>query len=200
MARYDVKHKAATRERILERAGRRFKIDGIEGSGVATLMKDAGLTNGAFYGHFESKDDLVAATVADQLERQRAYLGTLAPGMVGVEQFVREYLSVEHRDDTAGGCLSGALVGDIARSAGAARQAYAEGLIAIADDIAGRIGVDAVGARSEILSAFGLMLGALQLSRAMSGTEISEEVLSQAVKAVLALLKPGAIGNAPGPE
>ena len=67
MARYDAEHKAGTRRRIIDTAGRRFKQDGIDGSGVAALMSDAGLTNGAFYAHFESKDDLVANVVADQL-------------------------------------------------------------------------------------------------------------------------------------
>jgi TetR/AcrR family transcriptional repressor of nem operon len=67
MARYGKAHKQATRGRIVEAAGRRLKRDGIDGSGVATLMADAGLTNGAFYAHFDSKDDLVATAVADQL-------------------------------------------------------------------------------------------------------------------------------------
>ena len=57
MARYHKENKQLSRERIIDAAGRRLKSDGIDGSGVATLMKDAGLTNGAFYGHFESKDE-----------------------------------------------------------------------------------------------------------------------------------------------
>ena len=66
--RYGKEHKQATRQRIIEAAGRRFKRDGIDGSGISTLMTDAGLTNGAFYTHFTSKDDLVATAVADQLQ------------------------------------------------------------------------------------------------------------------------------------
>ena len=69
MARYGTEHKAATRQRIIERAGRRFKQDGIEGSGVATLMKDAGLTNGAFYGYgtvLQGEDDRLYVTIYDQ--------------------------------------------------------------------------------------------------------------------------------------
>ncbi len=61
MARYNTEHKAHTRQRILETAGRRLKRDGIDGSGVAALMTDAGLTNGAFYAHFESKEDAFLA-------------------------------------------------------------------------------------------------------------------------------------------
>ena len=71
MARYGKEHKQATRRRIIETSGRRLKRDGIDGSGIATLMADAGLTNGAFYAHFDSKEDLVATTVADQLSEQR---------------------------------------------------------------------------------------------------------------------------------
>ena len=87
--RYGTEHKQATRRRIIETAGRRLKRDGIDGSGGATLMADAGLTNGAFYAHFASKDDLVATTVADQLREQRESLSAVAPGRAGVEQYVR---------------------------------------------------------------------------------------------------------------
>src|SRR5215469_17185642 len=99
--RYDKEHKQATRRRIIETAGRRFKRDGIDGSGVATLMADAGLTNGAFYAHFASKDDLVATVVADQLREQREGLTAVAPGRAGVQEFVRAYLSAWHRDNPA---------------------------------------------------------------------------------------------------
>src|SRR3954453_1488650 len=69
--RYRKDQKQATRQRLLEAAGRRFKQDGIDGAGVATVMSDAGLTNGAFYNHFTSKEDLVANVLADQLHAQR---------------------------------------------------------------------------------------------------------------------------------
>src|SRR3982750_4497838 len=78
--RYGKEHKQATRRRIIEAAGRRFKRDGVDGSGVATLMADAGLTNGAFYAHFESKDDLVAAAIGQQLREQLERFRQAAPG------------------------------------------------------------------------------------------------------------------------
>src|SRR5213083_516817 len=88
VVRYSKEHKQATRDRILATAGHRLKQDGIDGSGVATLMSDAGLTNGAFYAHFDSKEDLVASTVADQLREQRErYSGQ------SLEEVVRGYLS-----------------------------------------------------------------------------------------------------------
>ena len=115
MARYDAGHKAGTRRRIIETAGRRFKQDGIDGSGVATLMTDAGLTNGAFYAHFDSKDDLVANVVADQLATQRAVLAALPEGRAALEEFVRDYLTPHHRDNPSTGCPSAALLDEIGR-------------------------------------------------------------------------------------
>jgi AcrR family transcriptional regulator len=77
--RYTKGHKQATRQRILEAAGRRFKEDGIDGAGVAAVMSDAGLTNGAFYAHFASKEDLVANVLADQLRAQRQNFDSQPP-------------------------------------------------------------------------------------------------------------------------
>src|SRR6266581_5742532 len=102
MARYKKDHKQATRQRIIEAAGRRLKRDGIDGSGIATLMADAGLTNGAFYAHFESKEDLVANALVEQLREQRASFSAQPPDCAGIEQIVRAYLSVQHRDNPQG--------------------------------------------------------------------------------------------------
>src|SRR5438094_3523435 len=92
MARYGKQHKEATRRRIIEAAGRRLKRDGIDGSGVSTLMADAGLTNGAFYAHFASKDDLVATAIGEQLGQQRERYRSEIVGRAELERLVREYL------------------------------------------------------------------------------------------------------------
>src|SRR5437763_11016598 len=136
MARYGKEHKQATRPRIIEAAGRRLKRDGIDGSGIATLMADAGLTNGAFYAHFESKEDLVASAVTEQLREQRERFSALPPDRAGVEQIVRGYLSVQHRENVQGGCASAALLDEIGRTTDAIKRAYTEGVLVVIDDIA----------------------------------------------------------------
>src|SRR3954452_18338043 len=113
--RYSQDHKQATRRRILEAAGRRFKQDGIDASGVASLMSDAGLTNGAFYAHFESKEDLVANVLAEQLRVQRENFRATPSDRAGLESLIRAYLSPEHRDHSADGCPSAALLDEIVR-------------------------------------------------------------------------------------
>ena len=189
MARYGKEHKQATRQRIIQTAGRRLKQDGIDGSGVATLMADAGLTNGAFYAHFASKEDLVAAAVADQLRGQREQYSTQPPGRDGVELMVREYLSAAHRDSPQDGCPSAALLAEIGRSSEATRGAYTEGVLAIADEIAGRLAPDdPPSARGKTLGLFAMLIGTLQLSRALADPRLADEVLEQGIKNALALI------------
>src|SRR5215204_176038 len=189
MARYGKDHKLATRRRIIEGAGRRLKRDGIDGSGVATLMADAGLTNGAFYAHFESKDDLVTTVIADQLRAQCESLSALAPGRAGIEQFLRSYLSVQHRDDRDDGCPSAALLDEIARSPRATKTAYTHGMLAMADEIAARLAPhDPQSERDTVLGIFAMAIGTLQLSRALTDRHLADAVLEQGVQNALAAL------------
>jgi len=189
VARYAKDHKQATRQRIIEAAGSRLKRDGIDGSGIATLMADAGLTNGAFYAHFESKDDLIAQTVAEQLRGQRQRFRALPPGRAGLEQLIRAYLSVEHRDNPDGGCPSAALLDEIGRSTGTTRRAYTDGLVSVIDDLAARLpSNDPDQSRVQALSVFALLVGTLQVSRALADRQLADDVLEQGIQNALALL------------
>src|SRR5437763_10262996 len=139
MARYGKEHKQATRQRIIEVAGDRLKRDGVHGSGIATLMADAGLTNGAFYAHFESKEDLVASVLADQLRAQRQSFDARPSDRAGLEAFVRSYLSPQHRDQCADGCPSAALLDEIGRRPATTRQVFTDEMLHEIDDIASRL-------------------------------------------------------------
>ena len=190
MARYSEQHKQETRRRILGAAGRRLKQDGIDGSGIATLMHDADLTNGAFYAHFASKDDLVAATIAEQLRNQRASLAELPPGRAGVEQLVRSYLSREHLDHPADGCPSAALLEEIARGPQPVRQAYTDGVADLIDDLAERLAPkDPASARVRVYVLFASIVGTLQLARALDDRELADAVLEEGVAQSLRLLR-----------
>jgi AcrR family transcriptional regulator len=189
VARYRKEHKEATRQRIIDTAGRRFKQDGIDGSGIATLMADAGLTNGAFYAHFDSKDDLVATVVGDELGRQATALGGLPPGRAGLEAFVHEYLSAQHRDNPDRGCPSAALLDEIGRCTAATKKAYTDGAQAILDEISARLTPeDPSSARGTALSLFTMLVGAVQLSRAVADTKLSDAVLAEGIRSALTML------------
>ncbi|WSQ06903.1 TetR/AcrR family transcriptional regulator [Streptomyces sp. NBC_01231] len=188
--RYGKDHKPVTRQRIIETAGRRLKRDGIDGSSVATLMKDAGLTNGAFYTHFTSKDELVATAVADQLHTQNAIIVAHAsPGRDGLEQIVRWYLSARHRSSPDDGCPSAALLDEIGRCADPTKQAYTDGVLIVIDGIAARLAPsDPRSARTRALSAYAMMAGTLQLSRALADQQLADDLLEQGIRNALNLL------------
>ncbi|MET8760762.1 TetR/AcrR family transcriptional regulator [Lentzea sp. NPDC004782] len=189
MARYPSDHKGATRQRIIETAGRRLKRNGIDGSGVAALMKDAGLTNGAFYAHFTSKEDLVATAISEQLREQRRLLADIPPGRAGIEQVVRRYLSPEHRDNPEDGCPSAALLDEISRCPEATRQVYTEGGLAFIDDLAARLAPhDPRSARTTIASVYALMIGTLQLSRTLTDPQLADDLLDQGIRNAISVL------------
>ena len=187
--RYSKNHKQETRQRIIEAAGRRFKQDGIDGAGIATVMSDAGLTNGAFYAHFTSKEDLVANVLADQLRAQRQSFDSQPSDRAGLEAFVRSYLSPEHRDQCADGCPSAALLDEVARRPDATRQAFTDELMGVIADIASRLEQpDAGAARADALAVFGLMVGTLQLARALTDRQLSDQLLARGVETAVKLL------------
>jgi TetR/AcrR family transcriptional repressor of nem operon len=192
VARYGKQHKEQTRQRIIEAAGERLKRDGIDGSGVSVLMADAGLTNGAFYAHFESKEDLVATAVADQLRQQLERYRTQVSDREGVEQLVRDYLSIEHRDSPEHGCPSAALLDEISRCNDTTKRAYTNGVLRLVDQIASILDPgDPENARAQTLSLYALLIGTLQLSRALTDRRLADQVLERGIENALALL-PGA--------
>ena len=189
MVRYTKEHKEMTRRRIIETAGRRFKQDGIDGSGVATLMSDAGLTNGAFYAHFDSKDDLVATVVGEELGRQATGFGELPPGRAGLEEFVRWYLSRDHRDHRDTGCPSAALLDEIGRCTKETKRAYTKGATRILDEICVRLAPeDPDSAQGTALALYAMMVGTMQLARALSDRKLSDAVLEEGIRSATAML------------
>ena len=187
--RYGKDQKQATRQRILEAAGRRFKQDGLDGAGVAAVMSDAGLTNGAFYAHFASKEDLIANVLADQLRAQRHRFDAQPLDRAGLQAIIRAYLSPQHRDESADGCPSAALLDEIARRPAATRDVFTDELLDTADDIAARIDpADPEAAQLDALAIFGLLIGTLQLARALTDRDLSDQLLARGVETTLKLL------------
>ena len=201
MARYDTEHKAHTRQRIIETAGRRLKRHGIDGSGVAALMTDAGLTNGAFYAHFQSKDDLVAHVVAEQLDTQRDVLAALPEGRAALEQFVHEYLSPEHRDDPGTGCPNAALLDEIGRCSDAVRDSYTRGMQSIIDVIATLLAPeDPSAARTTALGLFTTLVATMQIARAVSDRDMSDDLLRSGILNAKLLLDRGCTSSTSSEE
>jgi TetR/AcrR family transcriptional regulator, transcriptional repressor for nem operon len=171
---------AETRKRIVRAAAREFREKGIVATGLADLMKAAGLTHGGFYKHFRSKDQLVAeATVAavDSIIEELAAHPT-------VNSAVAAYLSTRHRDNPASGCPLAALGGELARSDKKARAAATAGFVKLVDVLAGKSRTADV--RRPALVAAATMIGAVTMSRVVSDPKLSAEILGAAEKNLVA--------------
>ena len=165
--------KQQNHERIVQLAARRFRELGIDGLSIANLMKEAGLTHGGFYKHFESRDDLVVQAVGAALENSGAAHRTRKADIFPA--LVESYLSNRHRDAPGQGCALGALASDMSRAPHDARALYTVQLRTSLAHIAELVGV---GTQAEAIVAFSAMVGALNLARAVNDPALSAEVLS----------------------
>jgi len=164
---------AENRRRILDAASRLFRDRGFDAVSVAEVMKAAGLTHGGFYGHFSSKDDLVAQTL-DHV------FGAGAAGGGDLRAFVDDYLSARHRDNAAGGCPTAGLAADIRHQTPAARSAMTEGLRSQIDRVSAALPeLDAADRRRAAIGSWAAMVGAVILARAIDDPRLSDEILEQ---------------------
>jgi TetR/AcrR family transcriptional repressor of nem operon len=164
--RYPAKETAAKHERIVKEASRLFRERGFENVSVGEVMKAAGLTHGAFYAHFRSKEELQAAAVA---YGQRVSLGRLQRtkkrGM-----FDDRYLSPWHRDNPGDGCTMAALGPEVARSVPELKAVFEQGL----EDMLSARGGD----RKEAIFRAAAMIGGVVLARAVEDPRFSDEILT----------------------
>ncbi|WP_426420188.1 TetR/AcrR family transcriptional regulator [Bradyrhizobium genosp. A] len=188
MPRYDKGHKDETRRHILDVASAQFRESGIAGVGLSGIMSEAGLTNGAFYTHFASKEDLVREVLTDALtRREERHKANLENG-VALETTIRDYLSTRHRDHAGSGCPTAALVAEIARHPKATRDAFTGKVTDIIALMAEQIRLGtAKDRRRKAIAMYAIMVGALQLSRAVNDRRLSDEILENAVKTAVAI-------------
>ncbi|KQT62240.1 TetR family transcriptional regulator [Aureimonas sp. Leaf460] len=188
--RYEKGRKDASKRRILEVAAQRFCTDGIAATGLAGIMSDAGLTNGAFYPHFKSKAALVGESIASGMEGQSAWLSDhLAAG--GIEAVIAAYLSPEHRDHPGLGCPSSALLPELGREPPVTRALYTDHFLALARQIAGKLDPDLANRDGTAIALFATLIGTMQLARAIDRPDVSDRILAHGADAARALARQG---------
>ena len=167
--RYPAKETAAKHDRIVREASRLFRERGFERVTVGEVMKAAGLTHGAFYAHFGSKQELQEAAVAYgqalSAGRARGYGATKK----GRKAYADRYLSPPHRDNPGDGCTMAALAQEVARSAPELKAAFERGF----EEILSAAGDD----RKQAIFQAAALLGGVVLARAVQEPQLSNEIL-----------------------
>src|SRR5262252_3108236 len=165
--RYTVEETTAKHERIVNEASRRFRERGFENVSVAEVMKAAGLTHGAFYAHFDSKEELQAAAIAYGIEVSLERMQH-SNSKQGKESFADRYLSRWHRDNPGDGCTMAALAQEVARSTPELKTAFEQGF--------GNV-LSKRGDRKEAIFRVAAMIGGVVLARAVQDRRLSDEIL-----------------------
>jgi TetR/AcrR family transcriptional regulator, transcriptional repressor for nem operon len=188
--RYSKEHKQETHDRIVRKASVRLREKGAHGIGVADLMKEAGLTHGGFYAHFDSREALVIEAFNHAMDRSTEHWRKLAEQTPPDKRFatiVESYLTKIHRDDPGHGCAVPTLGPEIARESAKTRKAFAARLDEMIEMMADQVPeLPRKAARAQAIAALSTMAGALVLSRVAGSGEFSEEILGTAREALLA--------------
>jgi TetR/AcrR family transcriptional regulator, transcriptional repressor for nem operon len=187
--RYSREHKLETHARIVKKASVRLRERGAHGIGVADLMKDAGLTHGGFYAHFDSREALVIEAFAYAMDRSRERWRKLAertPPDKRLVTIVNSYLTAVHRDDPGHGCAIPALGAEIARESPKTRKAFAAKLEQMIEMLAAQVpGTPHKASRKRALDTLATMMGTLVLARIAGNGDFSDEILGAGREAVI---------------
>jgi TetR/AcrR family transcriptional repressor of nem operon len=184
---------ALNRERILDAAAQLFRERGFDGIGVADLMKAAGLTHGGFYGHFSSKEELIAEASARALTSTFAHLSKQAERGSGdpLSAVASSYLSNGHRDHPGAGCLIAALGPDVSRQGHAVRRTVTDYVRAAVDLLATLVpGKSKAARRQQAFSTYATLVGTMVMARAVDDRALSQEILDAGLASVKALQHP----------
>ncbi|ACK51884.1 transcriptional regulator, TetR family [Methylocella silvestris BL2] len=183
MSRYEKGHKADTHRRVVEIAAQRFRAEGVDGVGVASLMADAGLTHGGFYAHFASKEALVKEALILALSSSSAYAKgvTADPASpLDLRAYVDFYLSPAHRDKPATSCAMAALAPEVTRRPKATRAAFGKELQRLIARISTGL-PEKLSPEHRLGLAYGIfaqLMGSLQLARVIADKALSDQVLA----------------------
>jgi TetR/AcrR family transcriptional repressor of nem operon len=171
---------AATRKRIIEVAAQAFNSNGIQGTGVSEIMAAAGLTHGAFYRHFSSKEQLVAEACAASMEMLvQSAENAVEGGDVTYLKHMEDYLSNSYRDNRLSGCPLVAIGSELVRADVDTRRAASQGYQDLIDIMATRSAFDdPEAAKADAIFNLSSMIGAVTMSRVVDDSELSDLILA----------------------
>ncbi|MBX5200277.1 TetR/AcrR family transcriptional regulator [Rhizobium sp. NZLR1] len=194
--RYSAEHKSETRARVLAAAGQVFRKDGYGGAGIDALTKAAGVTNGAFYGHFKSKAEAFRTAVLEGLEELRQGIAALKTNQPKdwLTTFVGYYLGYKRTCDLGESCALPSLSPDVMRADDETRSAYTAEIKRLVEEVAA--GLPEIDGRSDIVREdqaillLAMLSGGVTLARAVSDPALSERIAEVIAQAALIAIEP----------
>ena len=182
--RYRPEHKAEIHQKIVKDASRRIRGEGITGTAVSAVMRDAGLTHGGFYKHFGSKDELLMESVSEafrEIADRLARAGEQSPPKTAWKAIVKTYLSLEYCDHLERGCPLPALAPELARADKAMRPQIFEELKKYRSRMVPFMpGQRTADKERAFFSIFSTMVGAIEIARMLPEPVMRENVLASA--------------------
>src|SRR5262245_49367065 len=188
--RYSAEHKKETRARIIDAAGQLFRREGYGGSGIDGLTRAAGVTNGAFYGHFKSKSEAFRVAVLDGLDQLRSAIADLkaARGPRWLKTFVAVYLGPKRTCDIGQSCALPSLSPDVMRADADTRRAYEAELRRLIAEVASGLSDRSAARREEVaIALLALLSGGVTLARAVSDPALSARIAQAVGRQALAM-------------
>jgi TetR/AcrR family transcriptional repressor of nem operon len=189
--RYPTEHKSEARNKILEASGRGFRRHGFGGIGVDGLAKEAGVTSGAFYGHFPSKSEAFMAAATAGLVELREGIEQLrrTEGDAWLDKFVDFYLSVRLTCELGDSCALQSMTPDVVRSDKAIKRAYEAELLKVVDAVENGLNNQSKPANRAIAWAIlAALSGGVTLARSVNDKKVSDAIAASIKAAILALV------------
>ncbi|MBY5356123.1 TetR/AcrR family transcriptional regulator [Rhizobium leguminosarum] len=197
--RYSAEHKQETRTRVIAAAGQVFRKEGYGGAGIDALTKAAGVTNGAFYGHFKSKGEAFRTAVLTGLEELRQGIAALKASEPKdwLTTFVGYYLGYKRTCDLGESCTLPSLSPDVMRADDETRSAYTAELKRLIEEVAvglpeGEISDQTKRRREDqAILLLAMLSGGVTLARAASDPALSKRIADVIAQAALTAIEPG---------
>ncbi|QGZ59996.1 TetR/AcrR family transcriptional regulator [Paraburkholderia acidiphila] len=188
--RYSAEHKTETRKRIVDAASRLFRRDGYGGSGIDGLTKEAGVTNGAFYGHFKSKSEAFRTVVLAGMEQLRLTVADLraGDGKRWLKTFIGLYLGPKRTCDIGESCALPSFSPEMVRADAETRDAYEAALRRLIEEVSAGLPDEAGAARDDkAIALLAMLSGGVTLARAVPDPALSKRIADAVERAALAL-------------
>jgi AcrR family transcriptional regulator len=187
--RYPPDQKAKARQAILEAGAKALRKNGFHGIGVDGLAAAAGVTSGAFYSNFSGKEELLKDVIETYLGNSfiDADAGSLAERRTRLKDYLKMYISCQHRDDAAAGCVMPTLSADVSRSDSSVREAYQRRMKELIRKMSKVLAGAPADREKKAWAMVAMMIGAVLVARALPPGKEADKIIEAALERAISI-------------